>query len=84
MLVSFHTLSSHSLFTCTNLSSLSIRNINAVARTQNSMIGFADRELGPLINAHTGENIEGFPNTAAIIGCVTNTFIDRVLLALST
>ncbi|KAF4632234.1 hypothetical protein G7Y89_g5893 [Cudoniella acicularis] len=38
-------------------------NLNATARTQNSVVSFADRRLTPLVNSVTGEEIEGFPDT---------------------
>lgn len=42
-------------------------NINSINRVYNSSIGFSDRNLIPLINPNTGEDIPFFPATA---GCI--------------
>ncbi|KAF7893004.1 uncharacterized protein EAF02_000542 [Botrytis sinoallii] len=59
-----------------------ISNNNSIARTQNSMISFADRELSGLVDINTGEDIPDFPNTATMITRMSSPAINRVLSAL--
>ncbi|KAF7856872.1 hypothetical protein EAF04_009633 [Stromatinia cepivora] len=57
-------------------------NLNSAARTQNSMVAFVDRQLSPLVNAGTSENIPEFPETPAALSRMSSANINRVLLAL--
>ena len=58
------------------------RNQNSIARTQNSMVAFSDRELTALVNPSTSQNIPDFPRTAATLSRMTNAAVNRVLLGL--
>ncbi|TGO84401.1 hypothetical protein BPOR_0508g00010 [Botrytis porri] len=55
-----------------------ILNINSIARTQNFMISFADRQLSVLVDFNTAEEIPDFPSTASIIPRMSSAAVNRM------